>query len=98
MVLVYAGISPESLIPLLFYFASSNAINLPLTLCRRFDENWTEKLESSLIELHPTLRDPQIMQIFRRKWHYMFMYMDVAYARKWLGVGCWVLKRPVSLH
>ncbi|KAJ7579880.1 S-adenosyl-L-methionine-dependent methyltransferase [Mycena floridula] len=61
---------------------------------RRFDENWTEKLSLSLTERHPQLQDARNMEMFRKKWHYMFIYMDVAYSRRWLGLTCWVMKRP----
>ncbi|KAJ7680652.1 S-adenosyl-L-methionine-dependent methyltransferase [Mycena polygramma] len=62
---------------------------------RRFEENWNEKLDLSLTERYPELKSPAEMAMFRRKWAYMFIYMEVAYSRWWLGLTCWTLKRPV---
>ncbi|KAK7005840.1 S-adenosyl-L-methionine-dependent methyltransferase [Favolaschia claudopus] len=62
---------------------------------RRFEENWSGQLESSMTRRYPELKNPEKMAMFRRKWAYMFSYMDIAYARWWLGVTCWTLKRPV---
>ncbi|KAJ6476038.1 S-adenosyl-L-methionine-dependent methyltransferase [Mycena vitilis] len=61
---------------------------------RRFEENWNEKLDLSLTERYPELKSPAEMAMFRRKWAYMFIYMEVAYSRWWLGLTCWTLKRP----
>ncbi|KAJ6468284.1 S-adenosyl-L-methionine-dependent methyltransferase [Mycena sanguinolenta] len=61
---------------------------------RRFEENWSEKLEFSMTERYPELKNPANMAMFRRKWVYMFAYMEVAYSRWWLGLTCWTLKRP----
>jgi cyclopropane-fatty-acyl-phospholipid synthase len=63
--------------------------------CRRFEENWTEKLDITMAERFPELNNPANMAMFRRKWGYMFLYMEVAYSRWWLGLTCWTLKRPV---
>ncbi|KAJ7705764.1 S-adenosyl-L-methionine-dependent methyltransferase [Mycena olivaceomarginata] len=61
---------------------------------RRLDENWTPDLIGSLQQRYPELKDPYKLEMFRRKWHYMFVYMEVAYSRVWLGCVCWTLTRP----
>ncbi|KAJ7931059.1 S-adenosyl-L-methionine-dependent methyltransferase [Mycena leptocephala] len=61
---------------------------------RQFEENWTEKLDITMAERFPELNNPANMAMFRRKWGYMFLYMEVAYSRWWLGLTCWTLKRP----
>ncbi|KZS91158.1 cyclopropane fatty acid synthase [Sistotremastrum niveocremeum HHB9708] len=63
---------------------------------RRFEENWDEKLVRSLEERYPELKQKENMEIFRRKWRYMFLYMEIAYSRWWLGLTCWTLTRHVS--
>lgn len=62
---------------------------------RRFEANWTEELGATMMARYPELKDPESMEMFRRKWAYMFSYMEVAYSRWWLGLTCWSVKRPV---
>ncbi|KAJ6609041.1 cyclopropane fatty acid synthase [Mycena sp. CBHHK59/15] len=61
---------------------------------RRLDENWTADLIDSLQQRYPELKDPYKLEMFRRKWHYMFVYMEVAYSRVMLSCVCWTLVRP----
>ncbi|KAJ7774448.1 S-adenosyl-L-methionine-dependent methyltransferase [Mycena olivaceomarginata] len=61
---------------------------------RRFEANWTEELGATMMARYPELKDPESMEMFRRKWAYMFSYMEVAYSRWWLGLTCWSVKRP----
>ncbi|KAJ6620569.1 S-adenosyl-L-methionine-dependent methyltransferase [Mycena sp. CBHHK59/15] len=89
----------EKYIPRRFYVDSVEDMSLHYPRClrewgRRFEENWTEKLEATMIERYPELKNSTNMAMFRRKWRYMFMYMEVAYSRWWLGLTCWTLKRP----
>ncbi|ETW76862.1 cyclopropane-fatty-acyl-phospholipid synthase, partial [Heterobasidion irregulare TC 32-1] len=63
---------------------------------RRLRENWNEDLERSLSDKYPELSDKANMDVFRRKWEYMFVYMEVGYARVWVSSHCWTLVRPVS--
>ncbi|KAJ7641597.1 S-adenosyl-L-methionine-dependent methyltransferase [Roridomyces roridus] len=63
---------------------------------RRLAENWTSDLIDTLIERYPELKDPYKLEMFRRKWHYMFVYMEVAYSRVWLSCVCWTFARPES--
>ncbi|KAJ7690076.1 S-adenosyl-L-methionine-dependent methyltransferase [Mycena rosella] len=62
---------------------------------RRLEENWNPDLIESLQQRYPELKDPYKLEMFRRKWHYMFVYMEVAYSRVWLSCVCWTLARPV---
>ncbi|KAJ7170502.1 S-adenosyl-L-methionine-dependent methyltransferase [Mycena crocata] len=61
---------------------------------RRLHENWTADLIDSLQRRYPELKDPYKLEMFRRKWFYMFTYMEVAYSRVWLSCFCWTLARP----
>ncbi|KAJ7759236.1 cyclopropane fatty acid synthase [Mycena metata] len=63
---------------------------------RRLIENWTADLIDSLQQRYPELKDPYKLEMFRRKWHYMFIYMEVAYSQVWLSCFCWTLARPAS--
>lgn len=64
---------------------------------RRLDENWTPELQASLEAKHPALKDSHNLAMFRRKWYYMYLYMEVAYSRKWLNLVTWTFARPVSI-
>ncbi|KAJ7072954.1 S-adenosyl-L-methionine-dependent methyltransferase [Mycena amicta] len=61
---------------------------------RRLDENWTPELVASLQLRYPELEDPHHLEMFRRKWHYMYVYMEVAFSRAWLGCVTWTFARP----
>ncbi|KAI0667899.1 S-adenosyl-L-methionine-dependent methyltransferase [Trametes maxima] len=61
---------------------------------RRLEENWSPKLVASLQERYPSLKDEKNMQILRRRWQYMFLYMEVAYSRAWLSLTTWTFVRP----
>ncbi|KAK7046918.1 cyclopropane fatty acid synthase [Favolaschia claudopus] len=63
---------------------------------RRLEENWTSDLIESLQKRYPELKDPYKLEMFRRKWHYMFLYMETAYSRVWLSCVCWTLARSGS--
>ncbi|KAJ6489610.1 S-adenosyl-L-methionine-dependent methyltransferase [Mycena vitilis] len=63
---------------------------------RRLTDNWTPDLIDSLQQRYPELKDPYKLEMFRRKWHYMFVYMEVAYSRVWLSCVCWTFARPRS--
>ncbi|KAJ7738062.1 S-adenosyl-L-methionine-dependent methyltransferase [Mycena maculata] len=61
---------------------------------RRLDESWTPELIASLQRRYPELNDPHALEMFRRKWHYMYVYMEVAFSRAWLGCITWTFARP----
>ncbi|KAJ7737862.1 Mycolic acid cyclopropane synthase, partial [Mycena maculata] len=42
---------------------------------RRLEESWKPDLIESLQQRYPELKDPYKLEMFRRKWHYMFVYM-----------------------
>lgn len=63
---------------------------------RRLEENWSPKLVASLQERYPSLKEEHNMDILRRRWRYMYLYMEVAYSRAWLSLGTWTFVRPVS--
>lgn len=61
---------------------------------RRLEENWSPLLIESLQERHPNLKDPHLLAVFKRRWTYMFEYMEVAYSRAWLSLHFWTFVRP----
>jgi len=61
---------------------------------RRMDENWTIELSESLIDKYPELSVRENMEIFKRKWRYMFIYCEVGYARQWVSMQIWTFLRP----
>ncbi|KAI9056782.1 S-adenosyl-L-methionine-dependent methyltransferase [Trametes sanguinea] len=62
---------------------------------RRFEENWTPRLVQSLQDRHPSLKHERNLQIFKRRWQYMFLYGEVGFSRGWLSLNCWTFVRPV---
>jgi len=60
----------------------------------RLNENWTPELIASLQLRYPELEDAHRLEMFRRKWHYMYVYMEVAFSRAWLGCITWTFARP----
>ncbi|CAK5261867.1 unnamed protein product [Mycena citricolor] len=61
---------------------------------RRLDEKWDGPLIDSLQSRYPELKDPHRLEMFRRRWHYMFIYMEVAYSQNLLSCVCWTFARP----
>ncbi|KAI1790039.1 S-adenosyl-L-methionine-dependent methyltransferase [Ganoderma leucocontextum] len=61
---------------------------------RRLDENWSETLLHSLQNRYPALKDEKMLSVFRRRWEYMYVYMEVAYSRVWLSLPIWTFVRP----
>ncbi|KAK0230322.1 S-adenosyl-L-methionine-dependent methyltransferase [Armillaria fumosa] len=48
---------------------------------RRLEENWTPELISSLQERYPAFSDTHALNAYKRRWLYMFIYMEVVYSR-----------------
>ncbi|KAF8573681.1 cyclopropane fatty acid synthase [Ramaria rubella] len=72
-------------------------LNYPRCLrewAHRFGANWNKEIVQSLVERYPELNDSTNMEVFIRRWRYMFVYMEVGYARRWVGLTCWSLSRP----
>lgn len=65
-------------------------------ILRRMDENWSPELTQSLIDRYPELSSRGNIENFKRKWRYMFMYMEVGYAHQWVSMLIWTFVRPVS--
>lgn len=61
----------------------------------RLESNWNKVLIESLQETYPALRDPAEMEVFHRKWKYMFVYMAAGYARRWVNSSIWAFSRSV---
>jgi len=61
---------------------------------RRLEENWSKSLVASLENSYPALSHPANMEVFLRKWRYMFIYMEVGYGRRWVNLSCWSFSRP----
>lgn len=67
-------------------------------LVRRLDQNFKGDVVEELQERYPELRDPQALESFKRKWHYMFVYAEVGYARAYTRLNCWTFTRPVRVQ
>lgn len=50
-----------------------------------------------LRQRYPALESEANLQVFKRKWLYMFVYAEVGYARAYTSLNCWTFTRPVSL-
>ncbi|KAK0444332.1 S-adenosyl-L-methionine-dependent methyltransferase [Armillaria borealis] len=61
---------------------------------RRLEENWTPELIMSLQERYPEFADAHALNVYKRRWLYMFVYMEVAYSRVWLTLHTWTFARP----
>ena len=63
---------------------------------RRLDANFHGEVLDDLRARYPSLRSEKNLKAFKRKWHYMFMYAEVGYARAYTSLNCWTFARPVS--
>ncbi|KAK0190505.1 S-adenosyl-L-methionine-dependent methyltransferase [Armillaria mellea] len=61
---------------------------------RRLEENWTPDLIRSLQQRYPEFLDTHSLNVYKRRWLYMFVYMEVAYSRVWLTLHYWTFVRP----
>ncbi|KAM5530937.1 hypothetical protein V8D89_015382 [Ganoderma adspersum] len=81
-----------------FHHLEDHGIHYPRTLRewgRRLDRNFTGEVVEELRERYPQLRDEKALEAFKRKWHYMFVYAEVGYARAYTALNCWTFTRPV---
>ncbi|KIP05276.1 hypothetical protein PHLGIDRAFT_129001 [Phlebiopsis gigantea 11061_1 CR5-6] len=65
---------------------------------RRFEENWDLQIKPAVQSRYPELADEHKLEVFRRRWTYMYVYMDVAYSRAWLSCHTWTFVRPVGSY
>lgn len=79
---------------LITYFLVQAAILLTAAF-RRLNENWTPELVATLQKRYPELKDTRRLNMYKRRWEYMYVYMEVAYSRVWLSVHGWTFVRPV---
>lgn len=63
---------------------------------RRLDANFHGAVLDDLRARYPALRAEADLAAFKRKWHYMFVYAEVGYARAYTSLNCWTFARPVS--
>ena len=42
-------------------------------------ENWSPELTASMVAKYPELSQSESMDIFKRKWEYMFVYCEVGF-------------------
>ena len=67
----------------------------PLLWHRRFERNFKGEIIEELQRRYPQLRGEKELEAFKRKWHYMFVYAEVGYARSYTALNCWTFTRPV---
>jgi hypothetical protein len=63
---------------------------------RRFERNFRGEVVEHMQKEYPFLRDPKNLEMFKKKWLYMFVYAEVGYARAYTSLHHFVLARPVS--
>ncbi|PIL24608.1 hypothetical protein GSI_12492 [Ganoderma sinense ZZ0214-1] len=83
-----------------FHHLEDHGIHYPRTLrewARRLDQNFKGEVVEELQERYPQLCDPDNLAAFKRKWHYMFVYAEVGYARSYTALNCWTFTRPENV-
>ncbi|KAJ7141646.1 cyclopropane fatty acid synthase [Mycena filopes] len=63
---------------------------------RRFCRNFSGQVLDQMKERYPFLRDAHNLDMFKRKWLYMFVYAEVGFARAYMSLHHFVFTRPVS--
>jgi cyclopropane-fatty-acyl-phospholipid synthase len=77
-----------------------HGVHYPRTLRewgRRLDANFNKEAREYIQQKHPELRDEKKLQAFINKWHYMFTYAEVGYARAYTSLNCWTFARPENI-
>lgn len=92
----------QRIMPGKFVFAGleDHAVHYPRTLRewgRRLTKNFDKATKQRIQEKHPELRNEKRLQAFINKWHYMFTYAEVGYARAYTALNCWVFARPENV-
>ncbi|KAJ6456451.1 Mycolic acid cyclopropane synthetase-domain-containing protein [Mycena sanguinolenta] len=63
---------------------------------QRFDRNFKGKIVEDIRRTYPELDDPLKLEVFVKRWRYMFAYAAVGYARAYTSLMCWTFTRPVK--
>ncbi|KAJ7759150.1 cyclopropane fatty acid synthase [Mycena metata] len=77
-----------------------HGIHYPRTLRewgRRLESNFKGKVVEELQETYPDLHDLKKLQAFIKRWHYMFVYAAVGYARAYTSLICWTFARAENV-
>ncbi|KAH9934391.1 putative cyclopropane fatty acid synthase [Fomitopsis serialis] len=61
---------------------------------RRFEKNFTGEALETMQDKYPYLRDPKSLEVFKRKWRYLFVYAEVGYARAYTSLHRFTFSRP----
>ncbi|KAI1791875.1 cyclopropane fatty acid synthase [Ganoderma leucocontextum] len=64
---------------------------------RRLDQHFKGEVVEELQQRYPQLRNEKNLEAFKRKWHYMFVYSEVGYARSYTTLNCWTFTRPENV-
>jgi len=64
---------------------------------RRFERNFRGEVVEHMQKEYPFLRDPKNLEMFKKKWLYMFVYAEVGYARAYTSLHHFVLARPENV-
>ncbi|TCD61764.1 cfs1-like protein [Steccherinum ochraceum] len=92
----------QNTLPGKFVLASleDHGIHYPRTLRewdRRLEKNWTPALIATLQDRYPHLRSEDSLRAFKAKWHYIFVYAEVGFARAYSSLHCWTFARPENV-
>ncbi|KAF8495089.1 cyclopropane fatty acid synthase [Gautieria morchelliformis] len=61
---------------------------------RRLEASWNSDLIDAVLKDQPTLKEGDNVNIFKRKWQYMYAYAEAGFARAYTSAYCWTLVRP----
>lgn len=63
--------------------------------CRRLEKNWNSDMIGKLCEDQPQLAESNNLDVFKRKWQYMFVYAEIGYAKGYTSMHYFTFARPV---
>ncbi|KAJ7485687.1 cyclopropane fatty acid synthase [Mycena latifolia] len=64
---------------------------------RRFQRNFRGEVVEHMQKEYPFLRDPQNLEMFKKKWLYQFVYAEVGYARAYTSLHQFVFTRQENV-
>ncbi|KAH7890616.1 cyclopropane-fatty-acyl-phospholipid synthase [Phlebopus sp. FC_14] len=64
---------------------------------RGFQKNFHGPLVEHMQEQYPALKDPKNLEVFKRKWLYIFLYAEVGYVRAYTSLHYFTYTRPENV-
>ncbi|KAF8994980.1 S-adenosyl-L-methionine-dependent methyltransferase [Cyathus striatus] len=63
---------------------------------QRFEKNFKGSVVEEMKIKYPSLQNPEILEVFVRKWRYIFIYAEVGYARAYTSLHQFTFVRPLG--